>query len=433
MSDAWTVWKDIAYPGRVHVPAADGRTHVYDFTPRDMALLEDSGNAKVADRWNIPVCWDHQDVEPNRAPAHAGVQLSQNPARDLALGVFARIKRFSRTPDGRLKALLAGSDPKDLDQLHKVGFVSPEIVWNWKDTDGKVWRGPSVTHLAATPRPVQRHQHPVGTDPDAPVPSLQRTNSLESLVRLSLTNSAKPVRVAARLRLSLDHYGGARPMPDSNFTPNEGTDTQSPWERIAAALLMAGVKIGDGKNVKDPSHLADLIEVACLNSQEVPEEDDDLPPEPDEDPNSPPAGDMEMPPEGAVEPQSPPVQMSLTAREKLLTERLVTAERAKLVARAEKVARSGALRPADGDELVEECRSVRLSLTAAGAVAPNNTTIKLAALEKVKPGATVNVKGPKSAKARLGQPANVRAAAKSEYEEDGEQDADAVVDAWDRT
>ncbi len=38
-----------------------------------------------------------------------------------------------------------------------------------------------------------------------------------------------------------------------------------PVDRIAAALRRKGIRIGDGKNVKDAPHLADLIEVACLN------------------------------------------------------------------------------------------------------------------------------------------------------------------------
>lgn len=428
MSTGWSVWKDIAYPGRVHVPGEDGRVNVYDFTSRDMHLLERSGNAKVADAWNIPVCWEHQDVGPDRA------QLSQNPARDMALGVFGRIKRFARTPDGRLKALLTGSNPKDYAQLLQVGFVSPEIQWDWVDTDGRTWRGPSVTHLAATPRPVQRHQHPVGTDPDAPPPGV-RANSLEKLVRMSLSKNPGGARVGARLRLSLDHYGGARPMPDTDTTAADPKKL-SPWEKIAAALSAhCGIQLGDVSTINTPDEFARIVEVAAMNFKAgsepaVPDIDDDLPPEGDDD-NAPPEGDLDAPPEGASDAPNPPVQMSLQNQNKALTARLLAGERNKLVARAEKVQRSGALRPADADALVAECRTVRLSLTNDGALKRNDTITKLEMIEKVKPGAAVNLGGAKGQKKmRASLPANAKPAPKSDYEEDPELDADAVVDAF---
>ena len=448
MRDAWETWKDIAYPGRVVVPGPKGKVHVYDFTRRDMKLLEQSGNAKVADGWNVPVCWEHQDVQPVHG---AELQLSHNAEAQMALGVFARIKRFARTPDGRLKALLAGPDPKDRQQLEKVGFVSPEIVWNWRDTDGKLWRGPSVTHLAATPRPVQRHQHPVGADPDAPHPAL-RANSLESLVRLSLARPGNGPRVGARLRLSLDHYaakpGGAKHMPEENTDTPGGTEKKlTPWEKIAAALAEhCGIDLGDVSKVNDPDTFAMIVDVAARNykagSEPAVEDEDDDEGDETEDPNAPPEGDMEQPPEGASEPSAPPVQMSITAATKPLADKLIATARAALVARAEKVRKSGALAPKAADALVEECRTVRLSLAATGDVIPNDTTKALARYEQVRAGAAVNLGAPRSKaaakpakgkKARLSLPANVREEEDSPYREDPKQDTDAIVDAWDRT
>lgn len=417
----WKVWKDICYPGRVHVPDArdPNKVNVYTFTPEDMRALERTGNQKVADLWNIPVCWEHQDVLPAR--------LSQNPGVDLAKGVFARLKRFSRTPDGRLKALIEGTDPEDRKQIEKVGFVSPEIAWDWRDSDGKVWHGPSVTHLAVTARPVQRHQNAFGTDPDAPPPGL-RVNSLENLVRMSFGNSRNAPRVAPTLRLSLAHYRGGLATGATNmadeFTGTEGK--KSAWERIADSLAMCGVKIGDGANVKDADHLADLIEVACLNRPQELETEDDLPPEEELETPPPVEGDLGEPPPGAAAEPPPPIQMSANAR--AVADRLIARERELLIARAEKVRRSGAMKPAAGDALVEEVRTCRLSLTAQGTVQRNDTITRLEALEQVRAGATVPLRGKKTA--RLSQ---VRGVGRSPYQEDPAQDEDAIVAAYERT
>ena len=273
MSKPWEIWKDICYPGRVVVPGERGSL-TYDFTHGDMAAIERTGNAKVTDGWNIPLTWEHQNVEPNKLR----LSRTSNKDRDFARGVFGAIKRFARKPDGRVKALLSGDDPADLRQLEKVQFVSPEIQWDWTDTDGHVWSGPTVTHLAATPRPVQRHQHPIGTDPDAPHPRLSQASSLQQLVRMSLTSGS---RVGAKLRLSLDHYQtapGSRAMTDEpKKVPGMPEEKESAWERIAASLLKIGVKIGDGKNIKDADHLADLVDVAAMNSEHAEPELDDEP------------------------------------------------------------------------------------------------------------------------------------------------------------
>ena len=432
MSDAWSVWKDIGYPGTVHVPGPDGRPRVYTFTRADWERIVRTGKKKVRENWNIPTCWEHQDVAPGR------VQLSRNPDRDLALGVFASIRDFSMTPDGRAKALVTGTDPDDYKQFEKVGYVSPEIAWDWRDSDGHVWNGPSVTHLAATPRPVQRHQNRVGESPDR-VPSGLRVTSLEKLVRMSFSRPAKPSRVGPTLRLSLDHYrgglaAGVKAMADEPEGTGASAKNPSPWERIAMALSAhCGIQLGDVTKINNPDEFARLVEVAAMNYKagsepEVPEEDDDLPPETEG--AEQPGGDMEQPPEGAEPAPSPPVQMSLT--EKKADDRIIEMERAGLVSRAERVRKNGALAPSDADAIVEECQTVRLSLTADKRLAPCVTITKLEAFEKVKPGATVPVKGAKGKAARLSQgvPRNTVRVDAPTYQENGEEDSEAVIAAF---
>lgn len=429
---AWEIWKDIAYPGRVVVPGEDGAL-VYDFTARDMQLLERSGNEKVRDGWSIPIAWEHQDVEPER------LRLSRNRDRDFARGVFGSIRRFARTPDGRVKALLAGDDPEDFRQLKKVQFVSPEIQWDWVDTDGRTWAGPSVTHLAATPRPVQRHQHPIGSNPDAPHPRLSQAKSFGQLLRMSLT---KGLCVGAKLRLSLDHYtrppAGNTAMADENKTvPGLPSDKPSAWKRIAMALEKAGIKIGDGENIKDPDHLADLIEVAAMNSEQANDLEDDVPDleDEDEDPNPSP-GDMDQPPEGASVPPGQPIQMSLAANNEL-----IAMHRKDLVTRAERLGRKGYVTPALSNQIVAEVKRVKLSLTANAKLADAPVIAKIAAYEALEPGKAWSKTGRidpatgkgKTGKVRMSQNGNRKQEVdRSPYQEDGEQDTDAAVDAWEK-
>lgn len=439
MSQAWEIWKDIGYPGTVHVPGEDGRLLRYNFTRDDWERIVGTGKRMLAAGWQSPIVWEHQDATPVRLSRSKG-QID----RDFALGVFGGLKDFALTPDGRAKALLSGTDPKDLEQLKKVRFVSPELQWDWTDTDGKTWEGPSVTHLAATPRPVQPHQHPVGADPDRPHPRLQPVGGLKDLVRLSLTARTRP-GVNATLRLSLADYvtrtGGSSAMADDTEpTSGPATPAKKPtaWERCAKALEAAGIKIGNGENVKDADHFADLVEVACMNSEQAQAQDqiDDLPPEPEEEP-APPQGDMDAPPEGAGEPPPPPVQMSQTAqktrRERALEEQLIDSHRERLGTRAARLGKLGYVSPAIANGLVDEVKKVRLSLTAHGKLAPTDVAAKIAAYEKLQPNAAWAPRADKAGgkKARLSHRANVQEVGRSDYEttEDPRED-DAVVSAF---
>jgi len=429
MAEPWTLWKDIAYAGRVVVPTEDGGAASYTFTPADLRHIAGTGNAKVRDGWQIPLCWEHQDVTPERLRMSRGAK-----DRDFARGVFGRIERFDLTPDGRLKALVTGDDPRDLDQFRKVRFVSPEIQWDWTDTDGRTWRGPTVTHLAATPRPVQRHQHPVGADPDRPHPRLTAAGNLESLVRMSLgAGPAGPGGVGRRLRLALEHYAVPKGHPmadDLDTTPPEiesaGPAKKSAWARIAEALAKCGVKIGDGANIKNPEHLADLIEVAAMNSEEYDEPDGDemLPPE-TEDLDEPP-GDLEGPPEGTTTPPPPPFQMSLDAHKG----RVVELEREKLIGRAQSLVRRGAA-PAVINPFVAQIKKARLSLTGNARLAPHPLVAKLEAFEEMAKAGTW--KAPPAAggkKTRLSQRGAARPADPSPYQEQSPADDDSIVEAF---
>lgn len=426
----WEIEKDVLYPGRVVVPGPDGRPLAYTFTSDDAHRLATTGNAQLGDGWHTPLAWEHQNVEP--------VRLSQTEKdREFARSVFGFAKGYRVDPaDGRVKVKLAGDDPADLEQFRKLRFVSPEIQWDWRDSDGRVWRGPSITHIAATARPVQRHQNPVGA-----VRMSLRATSLEQLVRA--------VRVAptigaltpphGRLRLSLGNYE-APPMADElDFgAGNSGTGDSgkgSAWERIAAALAGAGVQIGDGKNVKDPEHLADLIEVACMNSdQGMPEEDDlsDLDEEPD--PNAA-AGDMSQPPAGATATPMPPLQMSLTKQQ----EQAAGFARKNLGSRIDALEASRRVTPAIADELRAALPKLRLSFAANADLKPNALTVRLEAYERLPANSGWSPTDRKAGRAGVRLSRKHASVGRPSYEGDPDAGADTpaqskkTIDAWNAT
>lgn len=402
MSTGWEIEKDVLYPGRVVVPGPGGRPLSYTFTARDAHQIARTGNAQLGDGWHQPLAWEHQDVQP--------VRLSQAETdRNFALNVFGYAKGYRVGPDGRVRVTLAGDDPKDLEQFKKLRFVSPEIQWDWRDSDGRVWPGPSITHIAATARPVQRHQNPVGS-----VRMSLRATSLEQLVSAvrvapTLHASTPP---GGRLRLSLNDYE-APPMADElDFGADTNDDAAegaagggkgSAWERIAAALESRGIHLG-GVEIKDADHLADLIEVACANGEDDAAGDDDLADLDKEPDPSQPSGDLEQPPAGASAAPQPPFQMSLRKQQ----QHAEGYARKNLGERINDLERDRKVTPAIAADLRAQIPALRLSFTASGDVKANALTLKLDAYEALPKGAAWNPAAPRGRKvaARLSQRGN---------------------------
>jgi hypothetical protein len=385
----WEVEKDVVYPGRVVVPGPRGPI-VYDITRTDAARMAATGSAQLRAGWHTPVAWEHQDVEPSRGLLDR-LRLSHG-EKDyhFARGCFGHAAAYRVSPDGRVLVTLKGDDPDDYEQLKKVKFVSPEIQWDWMDSDGRVWPGPTITHVAATARPVQRHQQPVGVRLSLRAGNPTRIVSFEKFV--------KAVRVApmlgsttrphGKLRLSLTDYE-ATPMADELNFGEAGDDATgggkgSAWERIVAALEGRGIHLG-GVDIKDADHLADLIEVACANGDDTADLDDegDLGAEPEEEPGQP-GGDLDMPPPGAAAAPPPPLQMSLR-RQQAQAEGFA---RKNLIARIDELARTRRITPAIADELRGQVPALRMSFTAAGDPKPSTLTAQLDAYERLQPNAS---------------------------------------------
>ncbi len=83
---------------------------------------------------------------------------------DVAKHTIAHLKG-AEVRGGVLGVLMDVTDPADLKQLAKTGYVSPYIDWDYTDPRGHLWPGPSILHVAVTPVPIQIEQEPFeGTD-----------------------------------------------------------------------------------------------------------------------------------------------------------------------------------------------------------------------------------------------------------------------------
>ena len=452
MAEEWSVWKDCCYAGDVILPDQDGKLRRYRFTQSDLRQMRRDNPKKIQAGWNIPLCWEHQNVEPSK------VQLSQGEKdRNFALGVFGRIADFDLTPDGRLKALLKGKDPNDYKQLEKIGFVSPEIAKDWRDSDGHVWRGLTVTHLAATPRPVQPHQNPIGTNPDV-IPK-QLAGRMADAVRMSFAPS-----VGHRLRLSLENFRyrgsqmaggtGATETPDATgdpIPPSEGAgDKKMTWmQRIANALVdHFNVDLGDCSECKDPEQFAHVVEVALANfkaGSQPPEGYDEEQTDEEQVPGEDEAqtGDLEQTPPGATTPPTPPVQMSLTAAEQAQVDRLSAMTKTEYLGRVDRLMKTGRISGAEQEDQKKKVNTVRLSFNQkTWEPEKSHILIEIESCEKRRagsanplvrkvPGKTTTQPAKKPGKIPLSIRGNeVKGATKlepSKYQEQGEADSDAVA------
>lgn len=437
---AWEIEKDVLYPGRVVVPGPSGKPLAYTFTDRDLAQMNRTGNAKIADKWNVPLVFEHQNEKPDRRKM---LQLSRTERdREFARGVFGCTKGY-RLDGGRLKAILAGDDDEDLKKFAKIKFVSPEIEWDWRDSDGKVWSGPTITHIAATPRPVQRHQNAVQLSLPAGKPRL--FDALGDFIEefAGGSNVGGTIHPFV-IRLSLADW--EKNMADDEETPGAGggDGKKENWcARIVKALAGAGIKLPDCQDsAKDPEHFADLVETACLNCEQAPAVDEELPAPEDEDPNAP-AGDMEQPPPGAEAPPGPPIQMSLQKQ----TERAADLARKNFLSEIKELVDTRRITPAIAEDLRSKLKTVRLSFRKDdGELVENAVSVRIEAFKQNPAGSAFREKNnPDTTKpqdrfvirngrrVRLG----LRTPKRPEYATEGTKESPetvaATLDAWDKT
>lgn len=380
------IWKDVLYPGTVAVPNGRGGVDRVTFSAADVANAGRVGNVKVAGGWAVPGCWGHQPhVMPVRLSAE---QL----ARDVK-STFGHVVGF-RNVGGTLQAGLAVPDPEDVRRLAKVRFVSPRLDYDWVDATGKRWPGWTVTHVAATPRPVQHRQRPFD-------------------IQLG-HDRAKTVF------LSLDAYE-VRPVADENDDKGGGSDGAGAAEagggvkEILASLRNLGINLPDDSFTDLPT-LANALKIAEAVKNGGADEDGD----PDDGPGDPPP----------VEEVPPPVQMGF--------ERVEKADRRQLADRVRNLDKTRRVTPAVRDRLERQVKAVKLGYDDAGNLKPNAVTETIEMFEALPKGAAAITPAGGGAG---GKPARATAELSNDRVEevgpsdldDAADDADKRLAAWDAT
>ncbi len=283
--------KDFLLPGTWTL--ADGRTVRY--SRADAAEQVQRTNELVAAGVPIPLYREHQGT-PGQfiTPDYLSMSVA-----DKARNTLGWVEGAELDDAGIACAILQVPDDDDARNLAAIRFASPELAYDAPDGTGRVWRGRSMTHLAATPRPVQLGQRP--------------------FQRLSLNETdRRPVR------LSLEGYmADDTPTPDDADTPDVPDvkpDADTPQDlpgksddfvALVQALRDAGLNIPD--EVQDLQHLVIAVK-ACQPAK--PEET------PDPAGAGKPADQAGKPVEGASQ-QAAPVLMSLDAAQSPMGTKLV--------------------------------------------------------------------------------------------------------------
>lgn len=309
--------KDALYSGRWH--HANG---TFVCTPDEIPHYAKRLKDMVAAGLSIPLSWEHQDVGPMTAAERTAAKAKQ------VLG-WAE----DATPEGGiLDVALEVPDEDDAKRLPAVRFVSPKIVHDFKDGTGRVWPGPSITHLAVTARPVQTGQK-----------AFQR---------------AEGATLSHTVCLSLGDYDMADEKdkkPDGDGKPGKGDKAggaDGGMGRLVAALKKYGLNIPDGAD--DLDKLALVVEANA--------------------PGATPGGPK---PEEVTEGNAP-VVMSLEAK------KLVESERKGLEGRIK--ALKGRITVPVMDAYLARLKTVQLSLDDKAELVPNRLTIEIEALEKLQGG-----------------------------------------------
>lgn len=144
------IWKDLLTPGTYRL--SDER--VVTYTKNDTKNMEAQGNKMLQSRLRVPVILDHDE---QAVPAYMG---QDRPRTRLARDCVGDCIKFRRDERGVLQGLL-DLDDYAVPKIKRVKTVSPRLDAYWTDEKGRTWEGLTVSHVAFTPKPIQRDQQPI--------------------------------------------------------------------------------------------------------------------------------------------------------------------------------------------------------------------------------------------------------------------------------
>lgn len=142
------IWKETLLPG-TQIDAKSKQP--FTITSQDVKAAERNLNRMVAKHRNVPLVWEHQDVEEN--------DLEEWKA-NYAKNTFGKVGGARINSRGALEVRHDVHDKRDADQLKKTGYVSPKIYHGYQDSQGDEYTGLTIAHVAATPTACQFWQRP---------------------------------------------------------------------------------------------------------------------------------------------------------------------------------------------------------------------------------------------------------------------------------
>lgn len=244
---ATTFWTPLLRAGRYRL--SDGR--IVEYSRADVLNAVRQGNRMRSAGLRAPVCWMH---DPSAAPAYLSSSTRATagaPDAWLAKGYIGEPIKFRVGADGSAEGLITIDDPKDAEQFRRVGGVSPRVDFDWRDERGKLWKGCTISHVAVTPRPIQRELRKAA--PAYPPDYLSHatpgrsgeTHYLGHATRIGDPNMAGEADEAAGCE---GGEGGAA-----------GDTTGCALAKIVDCLVRMGIKVGDATDIDDLASRLDAI------------------------------------------------------------------------------------------------------------------------------------------------------------------------------
>jgi hypothetical protein len=375
--------KDVIYPGTYTVADRKGGRRRVTYTREQVRHLSQRMQEMISAGLSIPLAAEHQ----SKAIPLTAAERKAEWVKKLTMG-WAEAAEL--TPEGYLASVVEVPDEEDARRLPAVRFVSPEIQNDFVDGSGKLWPGPSITHLAVTPRPVQIHQRP-----------FERVSS--STVRLSLTDYEGP-----------EMADEIKPDEDGGDGGKKGFDLEALRKVLAEDGYSVPEQITDPSQFLEHLHTAALSKKAALDAAlgtEEEEEEEEEEETPDETPGNPepapgpvmmslcgrriqimprkrgrePRTKGKKKPSGGPNPT--PTRLSQGApRQSAAEANLLKRERAGVLERIGALFQSGRITKPIHDKLKSEAGTVRLSLDDSGELAGNSLLTRVGAYEELPAG-----------------------------------------------
>lgn len=274
-----TFVKDVLYPGSYWVSDGKGGKKKVAYSRKDVEHLRQRMEEMLAAGLSIPLAAEHQD----KAKPLTKEERQAEWIKKLTMGWA---EQAEIAPEGFLTARVQVPVEEDARRLPAVRFVSPEIVNDFVDGSGRLWEGPSITHLAVTARPVNVNQKPF-----------------------------QPVRMSV-IRLSLaDFQGESMAEERENKEGKEGGEREGNGDGLDLKALRELLE-GDGYAVPEqftePAEFLKHLHTAAMSKKALIDkliEDEDEDEEEEEEPEEAGESGGELPP--GVAPENGPVLMSL--------------------------------------------------------------------------------------------------------------------------